>query len=112
MIICDRQEILKQIFYKDKKIYIEKINEWKKNGISDLSTFKIIDCIYQKPKNIIELINCIKTEPYLFICNSQFIRSRNFKSINKNTIALTIIDECHCISGAAGMLRIPSQPPR
>lgn len=51
LLLCDRQEILKKMFFNDDcQIDRKKIIKWKKAGIIDLTKFDILEYIYHKKK--------------------------------------------------------------
>lgn len=100
LLLCDRQEILRKMFFNDKgEICREKILKWKAMGIVDLTKFDIIEYIYSKHKDLVDQINSKnRIKPVLIICNNAFLRVSNYQQIRRNKIALTILDECHSVS--------------
>ena len=101
LLLCDRQEILRKMFFDDEnKICQKKITKWKKSGIIDLTKFDVKEYVHTKIKDIYQIINKQnRTKPMLMICNNAFIRVNDISQINKNQIALILMDECHSVSG-------------
>lgn len=101
LLLCDRQEILKKMFFDENHNLDEsKIIKWKQDDVIDLTLFSIKDCVYDKSIDIVSAINKKdKPKPLFIICNNAFMRSREYKEIKRNKLLLTIVDECHSVSG-------------
>ena len=101
LLLCDRQEILKKMFFdQDHNIDEGKITKWREADIIDLTLFTIIDCVYHKPTDLLVKINAKnKDKPHLVICNNAYIKSKDYEEIRSKKILLTIVDECHSVSG-------------
>lgn len=90
IVMCDRQEILKQMIDMDKKKQL-----YKQYDIIDLELFDIIDCINNKPKSIFD---CKIKKPTIVFVNNTFLRVRDNENLNKKNTALILLDECHSVS--------------
>jgi len=98
ILFTERVNILKDLFdFKDKKINKDKLNEWRINGIGDLTEFDIIDRVTIKKKDWVEILNNA-TKPTLLVINRAYLTLNcnsdiGYKKINK--LNLIIHDECH-----------------
>ena len=90
IVMCDRQEILKQMINVD-----EKKKLYKEYGIIDLDLFDIIDCVNHKPKSIFENTG---RKPIIVFVNNTFLRVRDNEKLNSKNTALVLLDECHSVS--------------
>lgn len=94
LVVCDRQEVLKKMFFDGTILDKEKIKFWKKYNIIDFNKFNIIDCVNYKPNDIKYDTN----KPNILIINNDYLQSKKGK-IKWNKVALMEVDECHCVSG-------------
>jgi len=96
ILMCDRQEVLRQIFF-DEKGAIDKNKKklYRDNKVIDLDKFDIIDCVNDKPKRIFSL-DIIK--PTIVVVNNAFLKARDYDSLDRNNTALIMLDECHAVS--------------
>jgi len=76
IICCDKQEVLKKIFFDGTILDKEKIKFWKNNEIIDLNQFNFIDCINYKPKEI-EINRKI---PSILLINNDYLSSLDKKN--------------------------------
>jgi superfamily II DNA or RNA helicase len=96
IIACDRQEVLKKMFFDGTVLDRDKIIFWKKHNIIDINLFSIVDCINNKPNTL--TIN--KHKPTILVINNDYLQSLNKKNqINWSNVVLMELDECHCVSG-------------
>lgn len=101
LLICDRKEILREIFFTNGEIDLDKVAAWKTCGMCDLTMFDIIDFVDDKSGNIIKTINKKnKDAPALIVVNAQYLRGKEYDEIKENAVVLTMIDECHAVSAA------------
>ena len=96
VIVCDRQEVLRKMFFDGDKLDLKLIEFWKENDIIDLNNYNIIDCVNHKPKNI-EFNN---TRPNILVINNDYLQSLEKKEkIQWDKVAFVELDESHCVSG-------------
>ena len=100
LLLCDRQEILKKMFFDDDyQIDHNKIIKWRASGIIDLTKYNIVEYVHHKKKDLIKIINYgKKKKPILMICNNAFLRANDYSLIRTKKIALVLVDECHSVS--------------
>jgi superfamily II DNA or RNA helicase len=97
IIVCDKQEVLRKMFFDGTILDKEKVNFWKKYNIIDLTIFHIIDCINIKPTEL----NYNKKKPNILIINNDYLQSLEKKNkINWAKVSLIQLDECHSVSGS------------
>ena len=98
ILFTERVNILKDLFdFKDKKVNLDKLEEWKNNGIGDLTEFDIIDRVSIKKKDWVELLNN-STKSTLLVINRAYLtlKSKNNNGYSDiNNLDLIIHDECH-----------------
>lgn len=89
IILCSRQEILRQMFSeKSKKQYLD-------DGVIDLDDFNIIDCVTRKPNDI---FSKKPKKPTIVVVNEQFMKMRNYDELSRKNTGLILMDECHSVS--------------
>jgi hypothetical protein len=94
ILFTERVNILKDLFdFKDNNININKLEEWKLNGIGDLTDFDIIDRVTIKEKDWVELLNNSKKPTLLVINRAYLTLNLGYKKINN--LDLILHDECH-----------------
>ncbi len=96
VISCSHIEILENMFYKNKKIDIEKKEMWRCNNIINLDLFNIYDCLLTKPtkKEFIKYTLNINKATILIV-NNEFYNNRMY---NDFCPKLFILDECQSIT--------------
>jgi superfamily II DNA or RNA helicase len=96
IICCDRQEVLKKIFFDGTMLDGQKIKFWKSNNIIDFKKYNLIDCVNNKPTRL----NVQRDKPNILLINNDYLMALNKKNkIDWIDVSLMILDECHCVSG-------------
>lgn len=96
VILCDRQEVLRQmLFDKNGMIDATKKEKYKKFGVIDLNAFDIIDCVNKKPKNV---FNVKLMKPTIVFINNAFLKVRDNVLLTSTNTGMILLDECHSIS--------------
>lgn len=110
LLFCDRQEILRSLFYKKSHAGIpglkqEAIMFWRENDIIDMEHFHIMEFVYDKTTNWVNSINNYTGDKPLFIIiNRQRLTTYSdevspgifkYEDIHHNQPRFIILDECH-----------------
>ena len=99
LLLCDRQEILRKMWFDDDGQLSESNKRfWKRNQIIDLGKFNFIEYVNTKNNDIIKKINIKRNKPVIMICNNAFMRSNDYMAIKSNRISMVLVDECHSVS--------------
>lgn len=104
VILTDRKEILKDLFYKydegNSQYYITPDKDkWKKREIIDLDNFELITSVLDKRGNIIDVVNST-SKPVLLVINTAYLRTnQRYRQIKANRLSCVWVDECHLITG-------------
>ena len=92
ILFTERIDILRDMFGLDNDIvHHNKIQQWKKMGIVDLTNTKIINAVTNKNRNWVNEFD--DTQPCLLLINRSYLTTSDYKHLEK--IHLILHDECH-----------------